>query len=247
VGGFGFARGRGKITAMSTAHPRLRKPPLIEAVFELRFSTETAYGLIPGRMFDALGDEFPDVEELQTATLPLDIPFPALVRHRFKSADGSKLLQTGHGVLSVNHVAYSRYNDLRGDVARVIEAVIELSLAKEVRRLGLRYINQMKLDRAWSSITTLTDHVPEAVSSKIRDRLFRYRLEYEPDRMNIVLANPTRDGDEKLLVDLDFFREEVDLPQMETQAILQWLDIAHERVYEAFTALLTEEYLEEIK
>jgi uncharacterized protein (TIGR04255 family) len=232
---------------MATAHPRLRKPPVVEAVFELRFSTETAYGLIPGRMFDELRDAFPDVEELPTASLPLDIPFPALVRHRFKSGDGGKLFQTGHGVLSVNHVAYSQYDDLRGDVGRVIEAVIKLGLAKEVRRLGLRYINRMTLDRAWSSITTLTDHVPAAVGSKIRARLFHYTLEYQPDRMNMVLANVPGDGDEKLQVDLDFFREEVDLPQMETQAILQWLDIAHERVYEAFTSLLTEEYLREIR
>jgi uncharacterized protein (TIGR04255 family) len=232
---------------MSTAHPRLRKPPLIEAVFELRFSTETAYGLIPGRMFDELRNEFPDVEELETANLPLDIPFPALVRHRFRSGDGSKLFQTGHGVVSVNHVVYSQYNDLRGDVARVIEAVIKLGLVKEVRRVGLRYINQMTLDREWSSITTLTDHIPEAVGSKVRNRRFHYSLEYQPDRMHMALANMTGDGEEKLQVDLDFFREEMDLPQMETRAILQWLDIAHERVYEAFTSLLTEEYFKEIK
>jgi len=232
---------------MSTAHPRLRKPPLIEAVFELRFSTETAYGLIPGRMFDELCKVFPQVEELPTATLPLDVPFPALVRHRFRSGDGSKLLQTGHGVVSVNHLAYSRYNDLRADVERVIEAVIKLALAKEVRRVGLRYINQMTLDRPWSSITTLTDNVPEAVSSKVRNRRFHYSLEYQPDRMNIALANVTGDGQEKLQVDLDFFREEVNLPQMQNQPILEWLDLAHERVYEAFTSLLTKEYLREIK
>jgi len=246
MGGFGLAQGHGKIAAMSTAHPRLRKPPLIEAVFELRFSTETAYGLIPGRMFDELREVFPQVEELPTATLPLDVPFPALVRHRFRSDDGSKLLQTGHGVLSVNHLAYSQYNDLRGDVERVIEVVIKLALVKEVRRVGLRYINQMTLDRPWSSVTTLTDDVPEAVGSKIRNRRFHYSLEYQPDRMNMALANVTGDGGEKLQVDLDFFREEVDLPQMQTQAILQWLDIAHERVYQAFMSLLTEEYSREI-
>jgi len=235
------------IPAMSTAHPRLQKPPLIEAVFELRFSTDVAYGLIPGRMFDELREVFPQVEELPTATLPLDVPFPALVRHRFRSGDGSKLLQTGHGVLSVNHLAYSQYNDLRADVARVIEAVIKLALAKEVRRVGLRYINQMTLDRPWASITTLTDKVPEAVGARIRDRRFHYTLEYQPDRMNMALANVTGDGRDKLQVDLDFFRGEVDLPQMQNQAILEWLDVAHERVYEAFTSLLTEEYLREIE
>ena len=232
---------------MSTPHPRLQKPPLIEAVFELRFSIDTPYGLIPGRMFDELRDDFPDAEELQNANLPLNIPFPAVVRHRFRSGDGGKLFQTGNGVLSVNHVVYSQYNDLRGDVERVIEVVIKLALVKEVRRVGLRYINQMTLDRPWSAITTLTDNVPEAVGSKIRDRRLHYSLEYQPDRMNMNLANVTGDDGEKLQVDLDFFRQEVDLPQMQTQAILQWLDIAHERLYEAFMSLLTEEYLREIK
>jgi len=235
------------IPAMSTAHPRLRKPPLIEAVFELRFSTETAYGLIPGRMFDELREVFPQVEELPTATLPLDVPFPALVRHRFRSGDGSKLLQTGHEVVSVNHLAYSQYNDLRGDAERVIEVLIKLALVKKVRRVGLRYINRLTLDRPWSSVTTLTDKVPEAISSRIRNRRFHYNLEYQPDRMNMALANVTGDGAEKLQVDLDFFREEADVPQMQTHAILEWLDIAHERVYEAFMSLLTVEYLREIE
>lgn len=232
---------------MPTAHPRLRKPPLIEAVFEIRYSTETAYGLIPGRMFDELRNLFPDVEELPTAVLPLDIPFPILVRHRFKSPDGSKLFQTGHGVVSVNHLAYSDYNDLREDVTRVVDVLIKLGLAKEMRRLGLRYINQMALDRAWSSITTLTERVPEAIGRRIRDRRFQYSLEYEPDRMNMALGTVKRDGQDKLQLDLDFFREHSDLPQLQTEAILEWLDVAHGQVYDVFTSLLTEEYFREIK
>ena len=242
-----LAPGRGKMAAMSETHPPLRKPPLIEAVFELRFLTDTAYGLIPGRIFDELHEAFPQVEELPTATLPLDVPFPALVRHRFKSDDGGKLLQTGHGVLSVNHLAYSQYSDLRADVERVIDVVIGLALVKQVRRVGLRYINLLTLDKPWSSVTTLTDKVPEAVSSRIRNRRFHYDLQYQPDRMNMALANVTTDGAERLQVDLDFFREETDVPQMQTHAILQWLDVAHERVYEAFMSLLTEEYLREIE
>ncbi len=232
---------------MPSAHPRLSKPPLVEAVFEIRFSTETAYGLIPGRMFDELSEIFPQVEELQTASLPLDVPLPVLVRHRFRSQDGTKLFQTGQGVLSVNHVAYTHYDDLRADTERVIAALIRLQVASGIHRLGLRYINQVALDRDWSSITTLTDSVPETITKKIRDRRFHYGLDYTPDRMNLAVGNLTSNGQEKLQLDIDFFRENEQLPPLNADSVLGWLDKAHEHVYEVFTSLLTEEYLGEIR
>lgn len=245
----GFAIGcrRGKIASMTIAHPRLSRPPLVEAVFEIRFSTDMAYGLFPGRLFDQLDDLFPEVEELQAAGLPPDIPFPAIVRHRFKSMDGSKLFQTGHGVLSVNHVAYSQYGAFRDDVQRVIEAVKSLEAVKEVRRLGLRYINQMVLDREWSTITTLTDRVPEGVSSKIHSRRFQYGLDFEPDRMNLGLGSVDKNGESRLQLDLDFFREGEALPVLEPQVVLEWLDMAHEHIYEVFSSSLTQEYMKEIR
>lgn len=232
---------------MPTAHPRLSKPPLIEAVFEIRFSTGTAYGLIPGRMFDELQSVFPQVEELPGATLPPDVPIPTLVRHRFRAKDGGKLFQTGHGVLSVNHIAYADYQDFHNDIRRVIATLIKLRLANEIRRLGLRYINQIGLDRAWSSITTLGERFPETLSPKIRDRRLHYSLDYEPDRMNLAIGNVTSNGSEKLQLDLDFFREGSHLPPLEVQDILQWVDVAHEYIYAVFTSLLTKEYFEEIR
>jgi uncharacterized protein (TIGR04255 family) len=227
-------------------HPRLARPPVVEALFELRFTPLVSYGLLPGRLFDSLQKDFPESEELGAASLPLDVPMPGLVRHRFKSADGTKLYQTGNGVLSVNHTAYGGYDDLRRDVELVLDAVVALDAVGQVERLGVRYINRMLLDRAWNEVTTATYGLPAFMSARVEGRQLHYTLKYDKDTMDLALGDVSVEATQMLQLDLDYHRENANQTP-ERDAIMMWLDAAHDSVYQAFTGLLTEAYFAEIK
>jgi uncharacterized protein (TIGR04255 family) len=135
---------------------------------------------------------------------------------------------------------------MRADAERVLRATGKLQLIKGLQRLGLRYINQVELDRPWQSITTLNELVPDALGRRIRDRRFHYGLDYDLDRMSLAMGNVTSDGSEKLQLDLDCYREGPGLPDIYSEAVMEWLDSAHEHIYAVFTSSLTAEYLAEI-
>jgi uncharacterized protein (TIGR04255 family) len=230
-------------------HPQLARSPLVEALFEVRFVSNLPYGLLPGQMLDRLADSFPDAIELDAAHLPSNLPepFPPVVRHRFRSGDGSRMFQTGIGLASVNHTAYTRFAGLRADVEKVLDSLIDLGGLNSLSRLGLRYINRIDAGRPWPEITSALYSLPGAIEDRLKQRRLLFNLEFGDDRMNVVLADNVVDGSPKLDIDLDFHRPNARSLVPSVLAILSWLDTAHEEVYQAFMSLLAETYLDEIR
>ena len=61
--------------AMDRLPVRLERPPLIEAVFELRFAPRSGFSieLLPGLIFPALKDRYPLLEQTPTGSIPRDL------------------------------------------------------------------------------------------------------------------------------------------------------------------------------
>lgn len=213
----------------------------------MRFAPRPPYGILPGQLYDLIKAEFPEPEELAAAQVPIELDVAPLPRHRFRSADGHRMVQTGIGLVSINCTQYTGYESFRADVERVLEAALQLRLLTEIRRLGLRYINRAPLDRPWTDILTYTIKAPPIVEEPATARRFAWRTELEGKGvLQTVIAWPLADNVKGPAVVLDFDCFAEDGQVNSRNGILQWIDESHERIYNAFRDSLTDDYFKSL-
>lgn len=211
------------------------------------------YGLIPGRLFEALKDEFPKAVELPLAKLPVDFGPEHVVRHRFLSQDGSRMFQVGVGVLSINHVGYSTYSAFSEDCRRVLSAAVDVGTVGPLQRIALQYINTARLDREWNNVITLRVQAPEVLEASAVARLHRWLSVFdEVGILSTTVAWPTtREGQPEseqepdITLDFDHYNEQPG--DFSVDDMLIWLHKAHRNIYTAFKSSLVPEYFRELE
>src|SRR5262249_46286372 len=123
-------------------------PPVRLVSFELRYPIRRR--VATRSVWDAFEEVFavdlPVVEllirendELQLPTRPSD---PVLRR---TSIDRDKAVTLRYGALSIETTAYSSYEDLRACIGAGIKALESIPSTSRVIRLGLRYINEVRV------------------------------------------------------------------------------------------------------
>lgn len=224
-----------------TRHPKLARPLVREALFEVRFETTKPYGIVPGQLFQHLQGTFPNTRELPLAQMPVDIGPPHIVRHQFLSTNGERLFQIGKDVLSINHVAYVDYDTFSRDCDRVLSVAIEIGLLDTVDRLGLRYINKAPLDRAWDEMVSFRLCAPGVIEKTAKRYQCRWISMFEG--IGELATNASWPVDEPeggpvLVLDFDHYVEKPTVPEN----VHNWRHKAHENIYEAFCASLQPDY-----
>lgn len=142
--------------------PPLLHPPVIEAVFEMRWEIESdeqtgrmrdpSYPMMYGSLYERLKKDFPIIEDLPSVQAhPETTPF--VPRHRMrKERNGYPLVQVGPGVITINMAKGYAWTPFRSIILRVIESVIDLyptsSLPLNFIKAELRYVNGIRLDIA---------------------------------------------------------------------------------------------------
>lgn len=220
-------------------NPTLSKPPLGEVVWEVRHQRAKTFSLVPGKMAASLQKLYPVAIETEIAGLGKLLEPPPemglLITHQFKSEDGDRLVQLGPAGLSVNWLKYPGYKEFRKALEHVaIEYLAALS-PFTCTRLGLRYINRLPADslgRLASKFEwpTIPDGTPRASANR---QIFDF-LE-PPAEMGIVVGTAAASG-----VILDFDYSSAPGKQMAVEEMLKWADQGHERVYNAFRAMVTD-------
>lgn len=223
-------------------HPPLKRSPLNEAVFEIRFPARERFGVLPGRMLDKLGESFPLDEEQPLAQLPAEVGPPHAPRHRFMSDDRSRMCQLGTGMVSLNHTTYIGYTSFQKDSRRIVEIAKDLDLVGTIDRLGMRYINKIQLDRSWESIITIHISAPTVLDHPATSRMFRWGTSRgDLDTLTTAISWPIDQEDKQyLIIDLDMYQEPS--RTMEIEEIMDWHLQAHEEIYQAFKACLTKSF-----
>ena len=138
----------------------LLNPPLLEAIFELRWELEQnqatgtlkdpSYPMMYGRMYEKFKKELPVIEDLPTTQVhPESNPF--VVRHRMRAKkDEWPLIQVGPGVLTVNETKNYSWTSFRSLIARSIEAIQETFPADGIPlnfiKAEIRYVNGILLE-----------------------------------------------------------------------------------------------------
>jgi uncharacterized protein (TIGR04255 family) len=130
---------------------RLRKEPLLEAVWEIRFTSdrESVAELLPGLIYKAIDIEFPKIERLPAADLP-----SAIVQQDAKlryvptvRLEGSPYsIQIGEHVVSLScRLPYTGWGNFQPKIMELAEILKETSLVTRPERFSLKYIDIISL------------------------------------------------------------------------------------------------------
>ncbi len=130
---------------------RLRKEPLIEAVWEVRFtSAKPSVGeLLPGVVFKALSDKYPGLVRLPSADIPT-----AIVEHdprlkyvpKIRLEGGNQAVQIGEHVVSLScRRPYSGWKRFSEDIRTIIKIVRDTGLIDRLERFSLKYVDLIEV------------------------------------------------------------------------------------------------------
>ncbi len=138
---------------------KLNNPPLIEAIFELRWKlqeteqgikTDPNYKLLVGRIFEKVKTEYPFYEQLPTANIPDEIA-GYIIQHRFrKNKDEWPLIQIGPGIVTLNDTEEYLWINFEKKINYLLETLYDIYPDAKtnliINGLSLRYINAVPFD-----------------------------------------------------------------------------------------------------
>ncbi len=142
--------------------PVLLHPPLIEAIFEVRWEIENdpqtgrmrdpSYPMMYGSLYERFKKDFPVIEDLPSVQAhPETTPF--VPRHRMrKERNGYPLIQVGPGIITINLAKGYSWTTFRALILRGLESIIELypkePLPLNFIKSEMRYVNGIRFDLA---------------------------------------------------------------------------------------------------
>lgn len=139
---------------MDTKIPtRLKKEPLLEAVWEVRFcgTKPSVADLLPGMIFSALPGKYETIVRLPAA----DIPAP-IVEHdpnlrympKIRLENGNQAVQVGEHVVSLNcRRPYSGWNKFSSDIRDLAKVLQDTCLIATLERFSLKYMDLIEADQ----------------------------------------------------------------------------------------------------
>jgi uncharacterized protein (TIGR04255 family) len=243
---------------------QLKNKPLVEAIFEIHWAlTQIApghehdphYKLMLGRFYDRVSGDYPEHEQLPTASIPDEI-VGHVVQHRFRAGkDGWPLVQIGPGVVTVNSTADYTWDSFR---PRAVTAVRQLFEAHpkprelNVTHLILRYIDAVEFDYTCeSAYSFLQDKLKVAL--KLPENLFRgtgvdqrpevfswhsaFNCNSPTGLVNIKFATGQKEKNPAIVWETTLQSSSNDVPAL-PNAIEQWLQDAHEVTSDWFFKLI---------
>ncbi len=232
---------------------KLKTPPLVEALCEFRFAEDSAWDwVLPGQLYEKIRADFPKRAQIQGFGVQVQAPpkakpiasvHPAPERVQFIRSDDSAMVQVGFNLLAINQLKpYSSWNEFSALIMQIYEDYCQIAGETRMARIGLRYINQLRTSESIADTLTVTPPLTGNLTRPLQSFYQRYELQFdEPDGI-LIHQTGTRQNEEEqpvFVLDLDFGSTSVqDLSS--PQLVSVWLDQAHARVYEAFTASLNE-------
>lgn len=233
---------------------RLERPPLVEAVLELRFSTskESIGDLLPGLLYGTLKQKFERAEPLPVAAIPREVRLnnPDLrYRPHLRLSGKEQALLVGDHVATISKSPpYSGWEAFRALCQEVFEAIRATELIDSVERLAFKCVNI--LDLGGRQPFALFNGELRLAAHTIGDRGFRLRAEIDQGGFTNIIEcasvatmevnQSTRSG---LLLSIDTLRAITSAEFW--PAVPKHIDAAHTVLKELFLALLKPTVVEE--
>lgn len=227
--------------------------PIIDCVVELRFESSIHPNAVFGLLFNALKEEFPDVEKLPILQLPeqlrdIDPNFKHKAHYKLISEDGFTI-QIGPDVIVFGSpIPYQGWEFFSNKLSLALNQVFETKIFKTISRLGLRYINFFETD-IFENINLSIDinksqHTPINTQLKteiIQDK-FSNTLNIANNAQQFIDPSNVISGS---IIDIDTFKMYDNLSNY--QDIFSEIEKAHHIEKSIFFTLLKSEFLETLQ
>lgn len=244
---------------------RYQKSPIIEALCEFRFTSETWDWTLPGLLYQQISGRFPTKNQVRA--MELEVPVEAaktparlkgnVERLQFQSADQTSLVQVGPNLLAVNLLApYGHWEaDFKPVILEMLDLYRRVAQPTGFNRIGLRYINRLEIPEpafTLSDYFVLQPQLPSTMPASFSNLFMRVGLPYEAAHGQLMLtfgnAPDAPENTAAFILDLDFATSQAEQLTFETASA--WIESAHQCVEEAFESCITNharELFEEIK
>jgi uncharacterized protein (TIGR04255 family) len=224
-----------------SSHTPWKKPPLLEAVFEIRFPSVNDYAIFVGGMATVNHDRFPTNEKLPAADFPPFVQVEGVTKHRFFDINKTFIFQTGNDVISVNAVNYSGFSNFLDEIKFVIIAASSFIDFSKSTRFSLRYINKFSdFDDIFSvlSIKKPFDDFDKQTTKDIFLRHVQQEGENLFSAINIQFPVPIENSQDNLILDIEAFYSEPSI-NLDQESIFRWCEDAHEAIWKKFESLVS--------
>jgi len=228
----------------------------MEAIFEVRFqpSLPNAGDLLPGLLFEKLGGEYPNLEQLPVATIQREVREKDRDLHylgTYRLGAGSRWIHVGDRVAAVSVGApYPGWPVFKSAVLQMLRVVAGTRLMREPERFSFRYINMIPAPTDQSQLPLLSVQTSWS-SHEFVERGFHLRFEVEEREYVTVIQIAPQVTLKKpdslvsgLMIDVDTIRSRPARNFWEGDAVL--LEDAHSVVKQTFFALLDRTTLERL-
>ena len=224
-----------------------KNPPLVEAVFEIRFPAELSIECRKDEYYEKIRSQYPNI------FVPRIIdpePYP-LKNYRFENSDKSKLVQFSISKFSFHCKKYKTFEKFGKESLKYTELFCKHYSISRLKRTGLRYINQIPIKRE-RGIITLFDYLkfgyilPDAIPNQME--LFNTVLLTKVGKGKLRMSIHSEElgipeGIEVIVLDFDFFFE----GDLTADNLQNYLEESHLHTKKTFESLISDEYRDIMK
>jgi uncharacterized protein (TIGR04255 family) len=225
--------------------------PILEAIVEIRFEPEEPDDAIFGIIYNQFKKSFPEIEKLPILQIPDQFRSkdPNLIyKPHYKLIKENYTVQVGPRIFSlVNVKEYSGWDKFLQEIREVFELLSKLQVIKEIKRLGLRYVNlfdNLNIYEKSNLKLVLKDDAlienPINLTTRIASNEFVNQL-VMVNHANVAVDKVSYAGS---LIDIDTNLEP--FPESAKTNFDEFIDIvkrAHEEEKKLFFSLLEDDYL----
>jgi uncharacterized protein (TIGR04255 family) len=240
------------------ATPKLKNSPIIEVVCEFRFELENPNdATLPGRLYDIVKNEFPIIKNRNLGTvLPNDgntnqAELLLTPLAQFYNLEENLLLQVGHNMLAVNSIKkYPTWEIFKPVILDSFRQYSEIAKPKSIVKIILQCINKIHIDSKDFQLSDYFLYYPPSPGN-ITEPLTAFNmhidtlLNHERDILTMinfsVLPDNGKEGQSAFILDLRYTMNKSGTLQFDQ--IDNWLETAHDELYKAFNASITEKLL----
>jgi len=146
------------------ANKNLKNKPLVEAIFEVKWALSTIkpgisidpyYKILLGRFYDRICGEYPEHEQLPSATFPDEV-VGHVVQHRFRiNKNDWPLIQIGPGIMTLNETYKYTWTDFKNRAIASLKKLYDCHPKVEEFRIDslmLRYIDAVDFDSSSENV-----------------------------------------------------------------------------------------------
>lgn len=128
-----------------------RKAPLLEAVFEAKFSYESFDSAIPGQFYEKIRSQYPEKNDLKLVTIAVgttptqneNLPIlPQLPLMQAWNKDKNRCLQIGPGIITANDKKYQSWEEFTPAIDLLLHSYFDCAKPLISKKIGVRSINR---------------------------------------------------------------------------------------------------------